>query len=701
MATALYLASAESQSGKSALAVGLLAELSARGGRVGVFRPIVLDREHDLLIELLHPLSTSPVGPEAAIGVTYDEVHHGRDAAISEALERYHSFAANHDTVLVVGSDFTGVPAPTEFSVNAAIAAHLGAPIILIVPCVGRSAEESATAAQLTVEEARSQHAEVGAVIANRASEDLVESLQNEITARVAAEAQTAGDPTVPHVFVVPSDPLLSAPTVRDLMEAAHGRLLLGDEALLDREVMSMLVAGMTMPHVLDRLTEGCVLICPGDREEVLLSAIMAHRSSTFPSLAGLVLNGGFLPTPQIGRLIDGIGVELPIITCEGGTMSTAMAMYEVKGRIGAHSARKIERARALVHTHVDVDLLLPTEAERAAGTPASTAVTPLMFEHRLTARARASESHIVLPEGLEPRILRAADTLLARRVARLTLLGPEKEVRDRAASLGLQLDGAQVIDPQTSPLREDFALEYSRLRAHKGITPQLAWDLVTDPAYFGTLMVHRGQADGMVSGSINSTAHTVRPALEIIRTAPGTSVVSSVFFMCLADRVLVYGDCAINPDPTAEELADIAISSARTAAQFGVQPRVAMLSYSTGASGSGADVDKVRAATALVRERQPDLLVEGPIQYDAAVDPSVAATKLKGSPVAGRATVLIFPDLNTGNNTYKAVQRSAAAVAIGPVLQGLNAPVNDLSRGATVRDIINTVAITAIQAQG
>ena len=695
--TTIYLSSAESQSGKSAVAVGLLAELCARGGRVGVFRPIVLDRAHDHLIELLHPLSTSPVGTEAGIGVTYDDVHQRTEAAITDAVERYHAFAAEHDTVLVVGSDFTGVPAPTEFSVNAAIAAHIGAAMVLVVPCFDRSVEETTTAAQLTFQEARSRHAEVAAVIANRVSDEDAQALHDQISARL-----TNGDAegTTPDVFTIPADALLIAPTVHDLMVATQGRLLLGDETLLDREVTRMVVAGMTMPHVLDRLSDGCVLICPGDREEVLLATILAHRSSTFPSLGGVVLNGGFLPSPQVSRLIEGIGVELPIITCELGTMSTATAVHEVRGRIGVHSTRKIERARTLVHNHVDVDRLLPSPDDvRPNGT---SAVTPLMFEHQLTARARAAEADIVLPEGLEPRILRAADTLLARKVARLTLLGDEAEVRSRAASLGLHhLDEARVVDPRTSPLREEFAQEYARLRAHKGVTLEHAHDVVSDPAYFGTLMVHGGQADGMVSGSITSTANTVRPALEIIRTSAGVSVVSSVFFMCLADRVLVYGDCAINPDPTAEQLADIAVSSALTASRFGVDPRVAMLSYSTGGSGAGADVEKVREATALVRERQPDLLVEGPIQYDAAVDPAVAATKLAGFPVAGRATVLIFPDLNTGNNTYKAVQRSASAVAVGPVLQGLNAPVNDLSRGATVRDIINTVAITAIQAKG
>ena len=321
------------------------------------------------------------------------------------------------------------------------------------------------------------------------------------------------------------------------------------------------------------------------------------------------------------------------------------------------------------------------------------------MFEHELLDRARAERRHVVLPEGEEERIIRAADTLLRREVADLTLLGDPNTVRANADQLGLDIGVARILDPHDAELLERFATEYAALRAHKGVTVDAARDVVVDVSYFGTMMVLLGLADGMVSGSVHTTAHTIRPAFEVIRTSPGVSIVSSVFFMCLPDRVLVYGDCAVNPDPTAEQLADIAISSAMTAAQFGIEPRVAMLSYSTGESGSGTEVDKVRMATALVRQRRPDLSVEGPIQYDAAVDVSVAQTKLPGSQVAGRATVFIFPDLNTGNNTYKAVQRSAAAVAVGPVLQGLRMPVNDLSRGALVSDIVNTVAITAIQA--
>ena len=692
MTSSLYLASAEAQSGKSAVALGLLDQLVRRGGRVGVFRPIVRAIGDDSLLDLLLPRASSSVGADDACGVTYDVVHAGAEQAVGTVVERFHRYAAQHEAVLVVGSDYTDVPGPTEFSVNAVMAANLGAPMVLVLPAADRSPTDVATAAELVVHEARLRHASVSAVIANREEPDQVEET-TEVLRRLFS------DPQGPATYVVPADPVLSAPTVRDLMTACQGTLLLGDPDLLEREAMEVIVAGMTMPHVLDRLTEGCVLICPADRDEVLLGALLAHRASTFPTLSGVILNGGFALSPQVQRLVEGLAVALPLVTTEGGTMRTAMAVHAVQGRITPGSTRKIAAAQALVDAHLDATALLP-----AAGThPGSRGevVTPLMFEHRVAERARAADAHIVLPEGAEERILRAADTLLARGVARLTLLGVEDEVRAKAAALGLHLDGAQVLDPHTDPRRETFATTYAELRAHKGVTLDQAHDTVVDPSYFGTLMVHCGDADGMVSGSITTTAHTVRPALEVIRTLEGVSVVSSVFFMCLADRVLVYGDCAINPDPTAEQLADIAISSAQTAEQFEVQPRIAMLSYSTGGSGTGADVEKVRAATELVRQRAPHLPIEGPIQYDAAVDPSVAATKLKDSLVAGRATVLIFPDLNTGNNTYKAVQRSAAAVAVGPVLQGLRRPVNDLSRGATVRDIVNTVAITAVQAAG
>ena len=438
------------------------------------------------------------------------------------------------------------------------------------------------------------------------------------------------------------------------------------------------MVAGMTAEHVLERLSEGTAVVTPGDRSDVVLAVAAAHAAEGFPSLSAIILNGGMPLHREVARLVTGIGLRLPIIATELRTFETATAMAGARGRVTANSQRKIDTAIELVERHVDVPDLLEQLA-----IPIPTVTTPQMFTYQLMERARSDRQRIVLPEGEDDRILQAAGRLLLRGVAELTILGEETGVRTRAAELGVDLSAATVINPKTSELGEKFALQYAELRKKKGVTVEQAREIVQDVSYFGTMMVHNDLVDGMVSGAAHTTAHTVRPAFEIIKTQPGCSTVSSIFLMCLADRVLAYGDCAIVPDPTSEELADIAVSSARTAAQFGIEPRVAMLSYSTGDSGSGAGVDKVRAATELVRQREPDLLVEGPIQYDAAVDPIVAEAKMPGSAVAGKATVLIFPDLNTGNNTYKAVQRSAGAVAIGPVLQGLNKPVNDLSRGA------------------
>jgi phosphate acetyltransferase len=417
------------------------------------------------------------------------------------------------------------------------------------------------------------------------------------------------------------------------------------------------------------------------------------------------VLTLGEEPNKQVLDLAARLAPGTPVVLVPELSFATAQRLAPLEGRVSATAPRKVETALGLFDLHVDVaGLTGRIELDRPQR------ITPLMFEHELLERARTPRlAEIVLAEGTEERILRAADLLLRRNVCHLTLLGEVEAVRRRIAELGLDLDEdpgngrarARIIDPAdpTNGLRERFAASYAELRSHKGVTLEQALDSVLDVNYFGTLMVHHGLADGMVSGAVHSTAATMRPALEIIKTAPGARLVSSSFFMCLPDRVLVYGDCAINPDPNAEQLADIAIQCARTASDFGVPPRVAMLSYSTGTSGHGVDVDKVRQAADIVRRMRPDLPVEGPIQYDAAVEPAVAATKLPGSPVAGRATVFVFPDLNTGNNTYKAVQRTAGTLAIGPVLQGLRKPINDLSRGATVPDIVTTVAITAIQA--
>ncbi|WP_413031834.1 phosphate acetyltransferase [Mycolicibacterium litorale] len=684
--SAIYVASPEGDTGKSTIALGLLDRLTATAAKVGVFRPITRQGPaRDYILELLLAHTTAGLPYEDCVGVGYHQLHEDPDSALADIVDRFHRVADRCDVVLIVGSDYTDVASPSELSMNARIAANLGAPVVLAVKARGRTPEEVAEVADVCLDEIAAQHAHTAAVVANRCDPDQL--------AEVRQALQRDGGP---QAYVLPEEPLLVAPSVAELRDAVDGTVISGDETLLDREALDVLVAGMTAEHVLERLTEGVTVVTPGDRSDVVLAVVSAHAAEGFPSLSSIILNGGLDLHPSIAALVSGLGLRLPIVATGYGTFETASRVAGTRGRVTATSTRKIDTALALMETHVDTADLLGRLA-----IPIPTVTTPHMFTYQLLDQARADRRHIVLPEGDDDRILKAAGRLLQRGVADLTILGEETRVRARAAELGADLSAAAVLDPRTSDLCDRFAEQYADLRRHKGVTVEQAREIMHDVSYFGTMLVHNDMVDGMVSGARHTTAHTVRPAFEIIKTLPDVSTVSSIFLMCLADRVLAYGDCAIVPDPTAEELADIAISSARTAARFGIEPRVAMLSYSTGTSGTGADVEKVRDATELVRKREPDLLVEGPIQYDAAVEPSVAETKMPDSPVAGRATVLIFPDLNTGNNTYKAVQRSAGAIAIGPVLQGLNKPVNDLSRGALVEDIVNTVAITAIQAQG
>jgi len=710
VAQSIFITSAEGHSGKSTIALGVLDSLSRATPRVGVFRAIARSTsEPDYVLEMLLDHDGVDLAYDECVGVTYDEVRVDPEAALAKIVERYKAVEAQCDAVVIVGSDYTDVGSPAELGYNARIAANLGAPVLLVLSgragqgeqlgsSTARTPEEMGQIASLALTELAHGRAGLLAVVANRVDPDALAEVVGSIRTVVDAAplAARANADRAVAVWALPEDRFLIAPSVRGVLRSVEGRFVKGDESLITREVLGVVVAGMSMVNVLPRLTESAIVIIPADRTEVLLATLLANASGTFPSLAGVVLNGPF-PLPEaIDTLIDGLDSSLPIIATDLGTYETAVRVMATRGRLAADSQRRYDTALAMFETHVDTH-----DLTESLGLARPTVVTPLMFEYALIERARTDRRRIVLPEGSDDRVLRAAATVLARGIADLTILGEESEVRSRAIELGIDIGAAQVLSPLDAVHVERFAREYERLRAHKGVTYAQAADTVTDVSYFGTLMVHLGLADGMVSGAAHTTAHTIRPAFEIIKTKPGTSVVSSVFLMALADRVLVYGDCAVIPDPTMEQLADIAVSSAATAAQFGIEPRIAMLSYSTGESGSGADVEKVRGATVLVRERAPELPVEGPIQYDAAADAAVAAAKMPGSEVAGRATVFVFPDLNTGNNTYKAVQRSAGAVAIGPVLQGLDKPINDLSRGALVGDIVNTIAITAIQAQG
>lgn len=680
MARSVYVAGLGPSVGKGTVALGLVELLSRQVARIGVFRPLVADDEDPLL-----SLLTARYPVTGGHGVTAAEasglVADGRwEELIGRIVERYRELERRCGSVVVIGSDFTAGPAdgqdemPRELGFNARLATEFGSVVLPVVSGQGRTRESLTAAVRSAYHSLGDLGATVLAVIANRAPEK-------------------PNDPGLPvPVWTVPEVAAVAAPTVAEVARALDATVITGGDNT-DRDVLDYVVGAAHVPAVLDHLTDGALLITPGDRADLLVAASAAHAAGQV-TLAGLVLTLGERPDERAVKLIERLNTGLAMLVVESDSYHTIAAAGRIQARLSIGTPRKVEAALGAFEDGVDT-----AELTRLLDVTRSSRVTPLMFENDLIDKARADRRHLVLPEGSEERILRATETLLRRGVADLTLLGDPAEITRRARELGVEIGGARLVDPERSEWRDDFARRYTELRKHRGVTLDLAYDVVRDVNYFGTLMVAAGLADGMVSGADHTTAATIRPAFEIIKTVPGLSVASSVFFMLLADRVLVYGDCAVNPDPDAAQLADIALSSARTAAAFGLEPKVAMLSYSTGSSGSGADVEKVAAATALVRERRPDLPVEGPIQYDAAIDPAVAATKLPDSAVAGKATVFVFPDLNTGNNTYKAVQRSAHAVAVGPVMQGLRRPVNDLSRGATVKDIVNTVAITAIQA--
>ncbi|MGW8763140.1 phosphate acetyltransferase [Streptomyces sp. NPDC055815] len=687
MTRSVYVTGIDRGDGRQVVELGVMELLTRQVDRVGVFRPLVHHRP-DRLFDLLRARYRLTQDPSTVYGMDYHEAsalqaEQGTDELVSRLVDRFHAVARDYEVVLVLGTDFADTQLPDELALNARLANEFGASVIPVVGGKGQPAESVRAEARNAFRAYDGLGCDVLAMVVNRVAGEDREAIAERLAARLPVPC-----------YVLPDEPALAAPTVAQITHALGATVVLGDDAGLARDALDFVFGGAMLPNFLNALTPGCLVVTPGDRADLVVGALAAHSAGT-PPIAGVLLTLNERPTEEILTLAARLAPGTPVISVPGNSFPTAAELFALEGKLNAATPRKAETALGLFERHVDTADLLKRVSVARSGR-----VTPMMFEHELLEQARADRRRVVLPEGTEERVLRAADVLIRRDVCDLTLLGDVEAIRKKAADLSVNLGDTQLIDPQTSELRDTFAEQYAALRAHKGVTVELAYDVVSDVNYFGTLMVQEGLADGMVSGSVHSTAATIRPAFEIIKTKPDASIVSSVFFMCLADKVLVYGDCAVNPDPNAEQLADIAVQSAATAARFGVEPRIAMLSYSTGTSGSGADVDKVREATKLVREARPELRIEGPIQYDAAVEPSVAATKLPGSEVAGQATVLIFPDLNTGNNTYKAVQRSAGAVAVGPVLQGLRKPVNDLSRGALVSDIVNTVAITAIQSQ-
>jgi phosphate acetyltransferase len=696
MAKSLYITTTKSRSGKSSIVLGIMQLLLRNLHKVGFFRPVINpvkigQKDHDIDLVLSH----------FYLGMTYEDtyaytldqakdlIQAGKQNELLEnILIKFKNLEEKCDFVLIEGTDYIAGNEAFTFEINSSIAAYLNSPTLIITNARKTPTNELIALTELAIEGLSEKGVDVIGTIANRVDDEQKESILKALKENTSLKGGLA--------YVIPENENLVKPTISDLQKFLGAEILYGKKAT-NKKIDGYVVAAMQISNFLNYIQKDCLVVTSGDREDIILSAMATKISTAYPDISGILLTGGIYPSANIQRLVQGWeGIPVPILLVRDSTYPVMKALNHMHGRIDPDNPTKIATALGLFEANVNTSELKDKLIKRK-----STKVTPQMFEYNLIQKASKHKQHIVLPEGVGERILNASEILLKRNVCDLTLLGKESEIMAKISKLGLDLSGANIVQPDKSPYFMEYVEAYYEMRKKKGMTEELARDAMEDVTYFGTMMVHKGHADGMVSGSINTTAHTIRPAFQIIKTIPGSSIVSSVFLMCIKDRVLAFGDCAVNPNPTAEELSEIALVSAETAKIFGIEPRVALLSYSTGSSGKGVEVEKVIEAARIAKEKNPDLLIEGPIQYDAAIDPIVAQTKLPDSEVAGRATVFIFPDLNTGNNTYKAVQRASNnVIAIGPILQGLNKPVNDLSRGCTVPDIVNTVAITAIQAQ-
>lgn len=694
MSKAIYIAATEPDSGKSLVSLGLLRMMLTKSSKVGYFKPILNENSKSSFDE-----ETNTALNFFKLNLDYKDCYafkqgevvqllsEGKiDTVIQTVIEKYKQLEKRFDYVLVEGSDFSSVGVFTELDVNLMFAKNLNIPALVVGSGNGKKTDEIVHSLQLSYKSFRKKEVDVIGIIANKINSTEVSFLAKELNSHIPKNIQ---------IDIIPTIDLLKNPTVREVVQELDGKVLFGKQ-FLDNAIGSYNSGSMQLRNYLTRIHENALVVTPGDRADIILGALQANASSNYPKIAGIILTGAILPEDSILRLIEGVQSTVPIISVQQGTFVSTNKIGSVKPKIYASNTKKILLSLNTFDTYVNAEGITSKLTSYN-----SAKITPNMFQYNMLQKAKENRKHIVLPEGTDERIIRAAGRLQLLDIVDLTLLGDRNSIELKCNQIGLQIDleKINILNPQDSIYNESFTQKLIELRKHKGMTETIAKDLVTDVSYYGTLMILNGLADGMVSGAVNTTQHTIKPALQLIKTKPGVSVVSSVFFMCLADRVSVMGDCAVNPNPNAAQLAEIAISSAQSAEAFGINAKIAMLSYSSGNSGKGEEVEKVRKATELVVAKKPNIPVEGPIQYDAAVDRGVARTKLPSSKVAGQATVLIFPDLNTGNNTYKAIQRETGALAIGPMLQGLNKPVNDLSRGCTVDDIFNTVLLTAIQA--
>tara|TARA_R110000868_G_scaffold5558_3_gene33248 strand:+ start:3430 stop:5520 length:2091 start_codon:yes stop_codon:yes gene_type:complete len=694
MSKGIYVATIEPNSGKSVVVLGLMRMLLGKTAKVGYFRPIIDDTEDgemDNHINTVVSYFDLDIDYKKTYVYTRNEVldlyNQGKSGdVIDEIIKKYKHLEERFDFILVEGTDFSHENSSLELDINILISKNLGLPSIIVSQGDGKDLKEIVDNVQLAYDTFKNE-VDVLSIMTNKVNPDYLTDLKTQLKKRI-------NDGT--DISVIPKIKSLASPTLKEILKMLDGTILFGKE-MINNQVDNFSVGAMQLRNYLTHLKADALVITPGDRADIILGALQANISKNYPKISGIILTGGLIPEEPILKLIEGLSSVVPIISAKEGTFHVTNTIGKIKSKIYAENIEKIETSIATFEKHVDTNKLANDLITFKSGI-----FTPRMFQYTLLQRALKNKKHIVLPEGYDERILRASAKLIDANVVDLTLIGEEEKIIERIEKLDIPLDinKINIVSPTKSPHFNDYVNTFYELRKHKDVNLDMAKDAMSDVSYFGTMMIYKGHADGMVSGAVHTTQHTLRPALQFIKTKPGVNIVSSVFFMCLEDRVSIFGDCAINPNPNAEQLAEIAISSAKTAQNFGVEPKVAMLSYSSGASGKGEDVDKVRKATEIAKKLAPDLKIEGPIQYDAAVDMRIGKSKLPDSEVAGQASVLIFPDLNTGNNTYKAVQRETGALAIGPVLQGLNKPVNDLSRGCTADDIYSTVIITAIQAQ-
>ena len=698
MAKNIYLASTGPKSGKSIICLGLINTFRGMVTNVGYFKPIgqkyraneIHDKEsimikeiYDIEDELKH------INPVSTKELNHYITNNDQDTFFHKVQESYEKVEKDKDIVIIDGTDYLGMKTAFEFDINADIANNLNAGIILIEDGYGKSIDEISSDVLTARDSFDEQSSDFLGVIVNKIEPEKFSEVDQNLRKLFSKQK-------IDYLGTVPCDSILPKPRLYDIARSLDAEILFGKDHLSNIAAETV-IASMGFENALKYIHDGALIITGGDRNEILLGCITSLISPSYPNISGIVLTGGLTPNDNIVKLIETLSdLPLPILSVKDNTIEAVNKINSLVVHVSSNDFQKIDIAKSLVHQHVDHEKIndkLKLEKVRKR--------TPEIFKYEILERACSEKKRIVLPEGEDDRTLKAAVWAVEREIADITLLGDKDLIMKKAASLGLKLgSGIDVINPEKSQKFDDYVNTYYELRKHKHYTMDNAQDRMQDTIYYGTMMIYKGEADGLVSGAVNTTQHTIRPAFEIIKTKPDINNASSIFLMCLKDRVLAYGDCAIIPIPTAEQLSDIAITSADTAKNFGIDPYIAMLSYSTGKSGKGPEVDKVREATEIARQKKPDLLIEGPIQYDAAIDPDVARIKLPDSKVAGKATVFIFPDLNTGNNTYKAVQRSSGAIAIGPIIQGLKKPVNDLSRGCVVEDIVYTIAITAIQAQ-